>query len=294
MPRILVVEDSPTQAAEINFFLEEAGYQVETAGHGRDALAIIGRAPPDVVVTDLQMPEMDGLELVEAVRRDHAPLPIILMTAHGSEDIAARALRHGAASYVPKRDLEQDLVPTLERILALTRSDRHHSRALDCLSECESRFTLHNDPALIPPIIAHLEEIVTRLNLCDRTELMRVSIALQESLLNAMDHGNLEVSSELRQRNEADYHDKLRQRRLQKPYQDRRVYFTARVSPAEAAYVIRDEGPGFDPATLPDPTDPANLERVGGRGLFLVRTFMDTVYHNPRGNEITMIKRRGH
>ena len=56
--------------------------------------------------------------------------------------------------------------------------------------------------------------------------------------------------------------------------------------------MVRDEGPGFDPATLPDPTDPSNLERVGGRGLLLIRTFMDEVRHNESGNEITFVKRR--
>ena len=56
-------------------------------------------------------------------------------------------------------------------------------------------------------------------------------------------------------------------------------------------YAIRDEGPGFDPSTLPDPTDPANLERVSGRGLLLIHAFMDEVRHNPTGNEITMVKR---
>src|SRR5262249_19808846 len=76
-----------------------------------------------------------------------------------------------------------------------------------------------------------------------------------------------------------------------KPYRSRRVHVTARESPAEAVYVIRDEGPGFDPSKLPDPTDPANLERVTGRGLLLIRTFMDEVHHNPKGNEITMVNR---
>ena len=56
--------------------------------------------------------------------------------------------------------------------------------------------------------------------------------------------------------------------------------------------MIRDEGQGFDLASLPDPTLPQNLERRTGRGLFLIRTFMDEVRHNDVGNEITMVKRR--
>ena len=69
------------------------------------------------------------------------------------------------------------------------------------------------------------------------------------------------------------------------------MHVLARESHREAVYVIRDEGPGFDPTGLPDPTDPSNLERVSGRGLLLIRTFMDEVHHNKAGNEITMVKR---
>ena len=61
-------------------------------------------------------------------------------------------------------------------------------------------------------------------------------------------------------------------------------------SAAEVRFVIRDEGPGFDQSRLADPTDPENWERVGGRGLLLIRTFMDEVWHNPAGNEITLVK----
>ena len=59
----------------------------------------------------------------------------------------------------------------------------------------------------------------------------------------------------------------------------------------EAVYRIRDEGPGFDPARLPDPTDPARLERTTGRGLLLIRAFMDEVAFNGTGNQITLLKR---
>ena len=157
----------------------------------------------------------------------------------------------------------------------------------------ESQFVLDNDAALIPPLVGHLEDTLGRLKFADSNELMRMSVALQEALLNAMYHGNLEVSSDLRQENEKAYHDFIRVRRLEAPYRDRRVHFRVRISPAEAVYVVRDEGTGFDPSLLPDPTDPANLERVGGRGLLLISTFMDTVSHNAHGNEITLTKQRG-
>ena len=56
--------------------------------------------------------------------------------------------------------------------------------------------------------------------------------------------------------------------------------------------VVRDEGPGFQQKELPDPTDPANLDKLSGRGLLLIQTFMDEIRFNDQGNEITLIKRR--
>ena len=229
---------------------------------------------------------------MEAIRREFPWLPVILMTAHGSEEIASLALRKGAASYVPKAYLE-DIIPTLARILDLTKVDRFLHNAVDCLIGTELRFVLSNDPALISPILGYLDDLLSQVKMHDATERMRVSVALQEALLNAIYHGNLELSSELRQDNEAAYYDLAKMRGASPPYLTRRVFFDVKITAAEAAYTIRDEGPGFDPSQLPDPTDPANLERVGGRGLLLIRTFMDKVVHNQTGNEINMVKRRG-
>ena len=97
------------------------------------------------------------------------------------------------------------------------------------------------------------------------TERIRVGIALNEALLNAIQHGNLELNSDLRQEDEQVFRDLGEERRRQPPYRDRRVHVRATLSRSEAVYVVEDEGPGFDPATVPDPTDPANLERIGGR-----------------------------
>src|SRR5437763_16278397 len=105
MTRILVVDDDRPQAEEFGVLLRDGGCEVMLAGNGREAMDLLRHDVPDVVLTDLDMPEMDGLELVQAVRRDYPALPVILMTEMGNEDVAAKALRHGAASYVRKRGL---------------------------------------------------------------------------------------------------------------------------------------------------------------------------------------------
>jgi anti-sigma regulatory factor (Ser/Thr protein kinase) len=162
---------------------------------------------------------------------------------------------------------------------------------LERLAQAELQFVLDNDRLLVAPLVAHLKNYLVRLGLCDETAVTRVCIALEEALLNAIFHGNLELSSELRQDGEEGYYRLAEERRSIAPFRDRQVFCDVRLSRAEVRVAIRDQGPGFDPSTLPDPTDPANLGRIGGRGLLLIRTFMDSVTHNQSGNEITLVKR---
>ena len=134
---------------------------------------------------------------------------------------------------------------------------------------------------------------MTMMSLVDKGGLIRVGTALHESLLNAMEHGNLELSSELRESEDIEaYRGLVETRRHLPPYHARRVLVTARFSRNEAVFVVRDDGGGFNTSKRPDPTDPVNLGKSSGRGLFLIRTFMDEVSFNEAGNEITMTKRR--
>jgi CheY-like chemotaxis protein/anti-sigma regulatory factor (Ser/Thr protein kinase) len=298
MSKVLIVDDSPVDRRLAGKLLEKradggepTGITVVSAENGRQALEVISREHPDAVVTDLQMPEMNGLDLVMQIRARHPLLPVILMTAHGSEELAVRALKSGAASYVPKRELGQDLLETVEAVIDTAHGKRDQSRLLKSLTRTESHFILENDPALIPALIAHLKENVFRMSGSDETGLIQMTVALREALLNAMDHGNLELDSALREQDDHSYHTLQRERRTQKPYTDRRVHITSRETPGEAVFVIRDEGPGFDVSKLPDPTDPANLEKSSGRGLLLIRAFMSDVRHNERGNEVTLTYR---
>ena len=290
---ILVVDDSAMDRHLAGAIVQKLeGWQAIFASDGREALETLQRVTPDVVLTDMLMPEMDGLELVQAIRVKHPLVPVILMTAHGSEDIAIKALRAGAASYVPKKSLAKDLAETLDGVLSASQSNRREQRILDSLVHYETRFLLDNDTALVAPLVGHLEHSLERMRLCEPSGLVLVGVALHEGLTNAILHGNLGLTSEMRENNEKEYYRLAQERRAKSPWCDRRVFVSAALTPHEAIFTIRDEGEGFDPTSLPDPTDPANLERVSGRGLLLIQTFMDRVEHNERGNEFTRVKRR--
>jgi CheY-like chemotaxis protein len=291
---MLVVDDAALDRYVASALLEEhPGWYVRQAEDGRDALSTLKRELPDIIITDLQMPEISGLELVEAVRRDYPAVPMILMTAHGSEEVAIAALRLGASSYVPKRNLARDLVGTVEKLLTITHARRNQQVVLDCLTEGELRFAIPNDVSRIQALVGHFQDVMAQLKLVNKNGLIRVGTALHEALVNAIEHGNLEVPSALRaQDDRRPYQALVEQRRGELPYRERKVHVVAQFSSTQASYVIRDEGPGFDPTGLPDPTDPANFEKESGRGILLIRTFMDEVRFNAAGNEITMVKRR--
>jgi len=292
MTTVLVVDDSRVDQELAASLLEEAGYATELAGNGREALDRVEAHAPDLILTDLQMPEMGGLELVEAIHARHPRIPVVLVTAHGSEEVAAAALRAGAASYVPKRNLGKDLAPTLERVLEIALGSRDKEAALRWLAEAGYLFVLDNRPTWLRPLISQFQDELTRRGFRDETELMQVGMALHEALTNAAEHGNLELDSALRENGIEAYAALLEERCGQEPYASRRVRVLATFKEAEASFVIRDEGRGFNPATVPDPRDPKNLARASGRGLMLIRTFMDDVSFSDRGNEVTMVKRR--
>jgi anti-sigma regulatory factor (Ser/Thr protein kinase) len=151
-------------------------------------------------------------------------------------------------------------------------------------------FELPNDTSLLnqvsETICDHLRQVV----LVDENVLLEVITALEESLANAIIHGNLELPSEAK-RDHASFLRLMEQRRGQSPFCSRRVVLQIRISPQHLEIRVQDEGPGFDRDRVPDPRLQVDRAAAWGNGLLLIRTFMDEVRHNERGNEITMVRR---
>lgn len=289
-PCVLVVDDYAVERRVAGHLVKGAGFRPVYAGNGQEALQLIPVEDPAAILTDLQMPGMDGLQLVENIRAKYPRIPVILMTAFGSERIAIQALRAGASNYVPKCDLARDLPATLKNLLNLANADRQRRQMIGCLQARTAQFELRNDPDLIPPLIDLLLEDLERIRFGDGNTRIRLGVALQEALANALYHGNLEVSSDLRQEDERRFYDLARQRRFQSPYADRKIRLAASMDIETVRFEIADQGPGFDTSSASRPIEPEDLLRVGGRGLLLIRTFVDVVWHNPRGNLITLVK----
>lgn len=293
LPLILVADDSLLEQRYVGRILgQQSGWRTAFARNGEEALAFLTQTQPALLLTDMNMPRMDGLTLVEKVREQYPQVPVVLMTGSGSERVAVAALKAGAADYVAKQSLNHDLVGVLERVLSAGQAALRRYQVLRGMTRRSSQYVLENDPALVPPLVAQFREDLIEMGLCDVTGATRAGIALEEALLNAVYHGNLEVSSELREGGDSAFHALAAQRRIQPPFAGRRVRVTARLTPAQATFVVLDQGPGFDVSKLPDPTEDFFIERASGRGILLMRAFMDEVRYNPTGNRVTMVKRR--
>ncbi len=293
MPTVLVVDDSPIDRHLVGGLIEkDADLSVTFAANATHALTLMRESVPTLVITDLVMPEMSGLELVKRLRELYPFVPVILMTSKGNEHVAVQALAAGAASYVPKSHLAQSLIDTIHRVLDATRPQQVQARLLSRMKSSDFTFELENDCTLFPPLIAYLQDHVSRFDLFDQIDKVRLGVALEEALVNALYHGNLEVRSELLEADHDGYYALIEDRCKTAPFKDRRIHVSASFSHAQLRVTIRDQGPGFNPRALPDPTEEINLDKVSGRGLLLMRTFVDELSFNERGNEITMVKRR--
>lgn len=296
MSSILLVEDSPTQALQMRLLLESAAHSVTCCDDGTTAMEHLQHSTCELVVTDLELPMMNGLELIKRMQCDYPQIPAVLVTGQGSERLAAEALRAGATAYVPKSLVDDLLLGTVEDVLGVIRTDRSYAELIDCTVENRLVFELPNKPSLLTTAIDLTMQLASGMQLLSGVDRYRVGIALQQALSNAMYRGNLQLSF-------ADWHqssaednghsqsDPLVAERLQQaPFKDRKIHFDARLMRDLIRIVIRDEGHGFDTRSLIDECDPQAISSERGRGLVLIRNFMDKVSFNSSGNEITLIK----
>ncbi len=297
--RVLVaVHDEAHRRRVLELLHNHRDLHVLPAAGAQQAFSAIATGQRGVVLTDLlPQPEVE-LAALRQLRRQSPGAAVVFVSTPATESLTADVLRSGAVSYIPASLLGDMLSETLQLVLGAFRPPPQRDAVMDHLVSNECLFSLPTEPALVPAFIDVVQAALDRFGVIDATERARIGIALEEALANALFHGNLELSSaELDRARLHAFEGRperlIECRRQQEPYRHRRVHVRARFAPDEIRFTIRDEGPGFDRAEVPDAARPENLHRPSGRGLLLMRAFMDEVVFNAAGNEVTLVRRLG-
>ncbi|MCA9449212.1 MAG: response regulator [Candidatus Omnitrophica bacterium] len=295
-PKILIVDDEE----DIRRLLETAltsinGYSVDTAKDGRDALQQMRTKRFDVVITDLQMPEMDGTRLLDIARNEFPDIPILVITGFARLETAVEALQLGASNFITKPFRLPEIRDVIEKAVQRKRAQEIPRRILPCL--VEENLVFHIPPSMETKsgVIHYLTEKLVGSGICDESGKYFVSVSIDEALTNSLFYGCLGVSSDLRETDSGteEFNRLVNERMADPAYQARAITIEMNLTPDEVVYRITDPGPGFDPPDLSGaPPEPTELSRLHGRGLLLMTCFMDEVYYNKSGNQITLVKRK--
>ena len=295
MPSVLVVDDTPVDRVLVTGLLKRRStLAVSSVADAESALQAIESARPDLVVTDLLLPKLTGLDLVLILRERCPGLPVVLITAHGSEDLAVRAIAEGAASYVPKSQLAERLLATVEQVLEAAHSDRGYSDFQSCLQDARLRFVVGRNVG----VIRHLTEFVCGMaesvGLCDAHDGLRLRVALRSLMFLGHYAGNREVplaeldeleSHEDRSLAEAD----MRNSEDSRPV--RCLEATFELSSRVGVFEIRHEGPALPVEVFSRHSNQQHLVPGEYRGLVMLRAFADELEASPDGRIVRMVRR---
>lgn len=296
MPNILVVDDSATQTTLITSVLRDQGATVRTAGNGREALEAMREREPDLVVTDMQMPEMNGVELIRRMRVDFPLVPAVLVTAFGNEDLAAEALGVGAANYISKDHMGILLPDMVARMLQFAEANSQSLNLKGALTRTSFEFLLDCSIERIAPLVCLQLRLLCAMNVLHTGDRIRMAETLNYLYFHSILHGNLEQPSGKTPISIADAIDLVDEKRQDETKQEiveRCVEIRLKVSGREARFVVSHQGMGQSIHHAPMPGTPQSFSDERGRGMLLLTSVMDEVFIDPATNQVTLVKYMG-
>ena len=293
-PCVLVVDDDQAIRDCLMETIDLLEFVVCCARDGEEALKVFRERDPAMVITDIRMPNGDGLMLTQDIKRLRENCPVIVMTGYGDTATAIAALKAGACDFLHKPLDLGDLKETISRAMSFVRTKELEVQSLLNIERMSWEIQLENDlvglsgiiPFMLRPICARLPTV----------EGLHLQMALQELLANAIEHGNLGITAE-EKRNAilADVYDDLLDVRQHDPLlMKRRVHVSMENDTRQGVFrcKISDEGEGFDWQSFFQGTHKIpNIMMGSGRGIFLVRTLMPEVQYHGRGSEVTLVFR---
>jgi CheY-like chemotaxis protein len=271
---LLVVDDDPSIHELVGAMLAGKGWELDRAGSGDEALAHLKTRSYDLVLSDILMPDMDGLTLLGHIRNRYPDAHIVVMTVKNTSNHILESLRHDATAYIAKPFDRDTLIVTLENALSTT-VDQDDIKVLSDKPNWIS-LEIRSKLTTAERLTQFVRELPSDLKADEREQ---IAVAFRELLMNAIEHGG----------------------RLDPEKIVNLSYIrTARC----IVYYIRDPGEGFSMENLShaavanNPDEPLHHVEVreqtgtrpGGFGLLLTQSFADELIYSAKGNEVILIK----
>jgi DNA-binding NtrC family response regulator len=136
--KILIVDDEPDMLKLLSMILrEKTPYEISTTNNPLEALEFIKKGGYDLVISDLKMPGLDGIEIIEAVKRTDDDIPVIIMTAYGTVETAAEALKKGGFDFITKPFRKEQILFTIDKALKWLKTQRENRMLKEQLKKSE-------------------------------------------------------------------------------------------------------------------------------------------------------------
>jgi len=292
--KILVVEDDPSIRSFLTTLLEKSSYDVLTASNGREGLEAYRQARPDIILTDISMPDMTGLQMLAKIRNEDDRVIAIIMTGYGTNENAIEALKLRANNFLCKPIKGQDLLALLKKYEKMVQHQNTSKIPLGEILVKSLTITFKSDLEAVPAIATKL--VSETENAIPKEYRLGIHLGLAELLSNAIQHGNLGIS----------YHEKLNvfetagdagiERLICERMKDpaiaaRKVKVDFYMDPKQCEWIITDEGPGFNWTLMETPGRETDFSKVDGRGVFLSRLQFDHLEFMDSGNKVRAVKR---
>lgn len=260
---ILVVDDEEEVCQTLSEMIEGLGYQVMVAGNGKEALDRIKTEKVDLVITDLSMPGLNGLELIVTSKQIKPNIPIAVISAFGNVENTTDALTRGAFSFIAK----PFKMPQIKELIRKGKQLRELSLGTYALMEwvqSQTEMVFPSQPNLFPSIILFAVKECQWRGIEDETRLENVAVCLEELLSNAFVHGNRK--------------DK-----------DKRIQVKMAFDAEKLVLSVKDEGEGFDGEGYLKRTRDEQPSMPEKRGLFIVDLLVEELRFSKKGNEVTAV-----
>ncbi len=290
MKKILIIDDEKPVRDVLNIALSEEGYESYQAPSGELGFELFKSSEPDIVLTDVMMPGIDGIEVTKRMKAQRDDIDVVVMSGFGTEELVVNALRAGASNYIKKPIVFDELFKILDDII-FNRENRKRFVIFREIVESEHKdIAIGNDVSRVWGAVNQI--LFNAQAVADPNSLEGMCIGLYELLINAIEHGNLGIT--FREKSDAlqnnTYRELLESRMKRADSEGMVVRIESDYEPSSITVEIRDQGEGFDLSTLPDLKDAEAILSDHGRGVLLATLFYDSVDYSEPGNCVKVSK----